>query len=111
MIMLIYEHAIDSYFRRLKDKGIEESTREEMAEAKSDIVMAVIDPDKIHHEEKDRPQIHLRGDVAVVTGVKTGEEDSYGPYETLSDDIVVPTVYHRETFEKNYNDGRTKARA
>lgn len=96
--MEIYDHAVDQYLERIKNKSPNTSSLERVI-AKRKIKEAVEQPDKILSTEEDKPQIHVKDNVAVIVGVRGEHEGHYEPYSDFEEDnLVVPTVYKSQTF-------------
>jgi len=96
--MEIFQHAINNYLRRVKGKNPNASILERSL-AESEIKEAVEQPDKILSTEENKPQVHIKGNIAVIVGVRGEKEGHYKPYNDFEeDDIVVPTVYESKTF-------------
>lgn len=117
MTVQIEEHAVKQYVKRVLGREAEDVTPEVLRAAYLEIYATAKDPDWIYHEKKEMAPIHVRGDIAVPVGTRTIHDSSRKlgegrivPYETLRDDLTVPTVYDAETFERK-RDGETSTAA
>lgn len=111
----ISKHAIDNYIERVLDSNPEDEDEDVRKQIEMRIIDIVYDPDQVYHGEKDKPQIHIKGDAAVVVGVEDPRKGvtrngnaELGPYNTLIDKIVVPTVYHSDSFIGKNNEQDAK---
>lgn len=109
--MKIEEHAVEKYISRVKDKEPNKASEEDVTEARLSITMAVLYPEHVYHGKPDMCQIHIRDNIAVPVGVEKDIEGKLYPYESVDDDLVVPTSYSDKTFRSKIEDEHTKARA
>lgn len=113
MSIKIEEHALKQYVTRVLKKEVESVGAEILRSAYLEIYLAALDPDWIYHKKKEMAPIHIRGDIAVPVGTrevvdpsKKLGEGKVVPYNSLNDDLTVPTVYDAAVFEKK-RDGET----
>lgn len=99
MNVVIYEHAKNNYLKRIEGYEEVHNSLWKRIVAENKIKEAVKNPDKIIAEEEDKPQVHIKDNLAVIVGVETDEQGQYKPYTDLEEDnIVVPTVYESSVF-------------
>lgn len=104
----IKTHAIRQYLVRIEGKDPKMVTNTEWKRAREMINEAVNNPDRIVHNKKDLPQIHIKDKAAVPVGVKTEKKGNYDPYQSKDQTLYVPTVYSTETFVGGRYDGTKK---
>lgn len=98
MTIEIYTHAVDTYLSDIIEVNAQNVSSETRKTIRDKIKKAVYHPERIHHTETEKPPIHIRGNMAVVVGVKEGR-DKYVPYNDFrKDNLVVPRVYDSKVF-------------
>lgn len=107
----VYDHAVYRYINRIYGMTEDEATEMDESVAEKEIMAAVKYPDNIVHNNEEKPQIHIKRDAAVIVGVESGDGETYLPYGSLDDDLVVPSVYEASGFGGVDNDDGEKARA
>jgi len=104
----IKTHAIRQYLIRVKDKDPKMVTNTEWNNAREKINEVINNPDKIVHNKKELPQIHIIGKVAVPVGVRGEKQGKYKPYDSTDQTLYAPTVYCTETFTGGKHDETQK---
>lgn len=106
--VIIYQHAIDMMIDKVKGGDHKKASAEQMSQAYEKILKAVRDPDDILHKEKEKPQIHIKGDIAVPVGTESDQSGIYLPYDNETEKVVVPTTFRSNHIVKN--NGKEQAR-
>ena len=107
----IKDHAVDQYFIRIKDMDPRMVTNTEWKQAIEIINDAVENPDRIVHNKRDYPQVHIKGKLVIPVGVSSGRGTKLKPYTDKSEDLCVPTAYNVETFIGGRYDNTQKQNA
>ena len=84
----VTSHAVEQYFNRIKGRDFVYSSGHERSQVRKQIAKTVSEPEDIYHGKPKMPPIHILGEAAVV--VRT--------LGTTKADVLVPTVYHKNTF-------------
>jgi len=99
MIVNIDSHAVDKYIERVLQEPDKTSDYYLREEAATQILLAVADPDVVYHGDKEMSQIHIKNNCEIPVGIREQENGDIYPYESLNQDLYVPTCYPSGVFK------------
>lgn len=103
--MIIYGHAVRKYIERILN--IEESQVGNNVKnfIRKQIRKAYENPDKILSVKTDMPPVYVKGEVALIVANKKEMNNGESKYTYVTDggEIIIPTVYHVDTFVEKHD--------
>jgi hypothetical protein len=97
------EHAIERHQERVQNITEDhwKYNSDDMVEASAeDMKSALTDPEVIHQTAPSKSQVHIKGETALIVGVKEGVV--VYPYRDFDEELTVHTVYDSSVFKEKY---------
>lgn len=103
--MIIYDHAVNNYVKRvlkLPKENVENAIKEF---AKEQIEKAYNEPEQVLNIDQDMPPLYVRNGAAVVVANNKKQVNGDTIYTYIEDggEVIIPTVYDLETYADKYD--------